>query len=43
MFPLPGYRVSDVLIDRASVGVDNSYRFKSIVADHVIQATFVKE
>jgi Divergent InlB B-repeat domain/Viral BACON domain len=43
MFPLPGYRVSDVLIDRASVGVVNSYRFKSIVADHVIQATFVKE
>jgi len=43
MFPLPGFRVSDVLVDRASVGVVNSYRFKSIVADHVIQATFVKE
>jgi Viral BACON domain/Divergent InlB B-repeat domain len=43
MFPLPGCRVSDVLVDRASVGVVNSYRFKSIAADHVIQATFVKE
>jgi hypothetical protein len=43
IIPLPGYRVSDVLIDRASVGAVNTYTFKGIVADHVIQATFVKE
>ena len=43
MFPLPGHRVSDVLVDRVSIGVVNSYRFKSISADHVIQATFAKE
>ena len=43
MFPLSGYRVSNVLVDGASAGAVNSYRFKSISADHVIQATFVKE
>ncbi len=43
MFPLPGYRVSDVLVDKVSIGVVNSYRFKSVTADHIIQATFVKE
>jgi Divergent InlB B-repeat domain len=43
IIPLPGYHVSDVLVDRASVGMVNSYTFKDIVADHVIQATFVKQ
>ncbi len=43
VFPLPGYRVSDVLVDGASVGTVGSYRFRGIVADHEIEATFVKE
>lgn len=43
VIPLPGHRVSDVLVDRVSVGAVNSYTFNNIVADHLIQATFVKQ
>ena len=43
VIPLPGHRVSDVLVDRVSVGAVNSYTFNNVVADHLIQATFVKQ
>ena len=43
IIPLPGHRVSDVLVDRVSVGEVNSYTFSNVVADHLIQATFVKQ
>ncbi len=43
VIPLPGYRVSEVLVDKASVGAVNSYTFQNVTADHLIQATFAKE
>ena len=43
VIPLPGYRVSEVLVDKISVGAVNSYTFSSITGDHVVEAIFVKE
>jgi hypothetical protein len=43
IIPLPGYRVSEVLVDRASVGAINSYTFNNVTDDHSIEVIFVKE
>ena len=43
VIPLPGYRVSDVLVDKASVGAVNLYTFDNVRADHVLEAVFVKQ
>jgi hypothetical protein len=43
IIPLPGYRVSDVRVDKASVGATNSYTFDNVTSDHTIEAVFVKE
>jgi uncharacterized repeat protein (TIGR02543 family) len=43
VIPLPGYRISDVLVDKASVGAVNSYTFDNVRADHVLEAVFVKQ
>jgi hypothetical protein len=43
IIPLPGYRVSEVLVDKASVGAVNSYTFNSITGDHVLEAIFMKQ
>jgi hypothetical protein len=43
IIPLPGYRVSEVLVDRTSVGATNSYTFNNVTDDHSIEAIFVKE
>ena len=43
IIPLPGYRVSEVLVDRASVGAVNAYIFNNVTSDHNIEAIFVKE
>jgi uncharacterized repeat protein (TIGR02543 family) len=43
VIPLPGYRVSAVLVDKVSVGPVNSYTFHSVTADHVVEAVFVKQ
>ena len=43
IIPLPGYRVSEVLVDRVSVGAVNAYTFNNVISDHNIEAIFVKE
>jgi hypothetical protein len=43
VIPLPGFRVSEVLVDKASVGAVNSYTFNTITRDHVLEALFVKK
>jgi hypothetical protein len=43
VIPLPGYRVSAVLVDKISVGPANSYTFNRVTADHVLEAIFVKQ
>ena len=43
IIPLPGYRVSDILVDRVSKGAVNSYTFKEVTSDHVLEAVFVKQ
>ncbi len=43
VIPLPGYRVSDVLVDKASVGPVNLYTFDNVRADHLLEAVFVRE
>jgi len=43
VIPLPGYRVSEVLVDKVSVGAVNSYIFSNITTDHVVEAIFVKQ
>jgi hypothetical protein len=43
VIPLPGYRVSDVLVDKASVGAVNLYTFDGVRADHVLEVVFVKQ
>jgi uncharacterized repeat protein (TIGR02543 family) len=43
VIPLPGYRVSDVLVDKASVGAVNLYTFENVRADHVLEAVFVSQ
>jgi hypothetical protein len=43
VIPLPGYRVSDVLVDKASVGAVNLYTFEDVRADHVLEAVFVRQ
>ena len=43
VIPLPGYRVSEVLVDKVSVGAVNSYTFNNVTGDHVLEAIFVKQ
>jgi hypothetical protein len=43
IIPLPGYRVSEVLVDKASVGTVNAYTFTNVTGDHNIEAIFIKE
>jgi hypothetical protein len=43
IIPLPGYRVSEVLVDKVSAGPVNSYTFNNVTADHVIEAIFLKQ
>jgi hypothetical protein len=43
IIPLPGYHVSEVLVDKASVGSVNSYTFNNVTGDHVLEAIFVKD
>jgi len=43
IIPLPGYRVSEVLVDKISAGPVNSYTFNNVTADHVIEAIFLKQ
>jgi hypothetical protein len=43
VIPLPGYRVSVVLVDKVSVGAVNSYTFNNVTGDHVVEAIFVKQ
>ena len=37
-----GYRISGVVVDGLSVGAVSSYTFMKVVADHTIQAAFIK-
>jgi hypothetical protein len=43
VIPLPGYRISEVLVDKVSVGAVNSYTFNNVTGDHVVEAIFVKQ
>ena len=43
VIPLPGYRVSEVLVDKVSVGAVDSYTFNNVTGDHVVEAIFVKQ
>jgi hypothetical protein len=43
IIPLPGYHVSEVLVDKVSVGSVNSYTFNNVTGDHVLEAIFVKD
>lgn len=43
IIPLPGYRVSEVLVDKASVGSVNSYTFNNVADDHLLEVIFVKQ
>jgi uncharacterized repeat protein (TIGR02543 family) len=43
IIPLPGYRVSEVLVDKTNVGAVNSYTFNNVTGDHVLEAIFIKQ
>jgi hypothetical protein len=43
VIPLPGYRISEVLVDKVSVGAVNSYTFNNVTDDHVVEVIFVKK
>lgn len=43
IIPLPGYRVSKVLVDKISVGAVNSYTLNNITSDHAVEAIFVEQ
>jgi hypothetical protein len=43
IIPLPGYRVSEVLVDKVSVGAVNSHTFNNVTGDHKMEVIFVKE
>jgi hypothetical protein len=43
IIPLPGYQVSEVLVDKVSVGAVNSYTFNNVTGDHVMEAIFLKQ
>ncbi len=43
IIPLPGYRVSEVLVDKVAQGPINSYTFKEVTTDHVLEAIFIKQ
>ena len=43
IIPLPGYRVSEVLVDKVSQGAINTYTFKEVTGDHVLEAIFIKQ
>jgi hypothetical protein len=37
-----GFAIGDVIVDGASIGVQSSYTFTNIIADHIISAIFAK-
>ena len=41
--PLPGYHVTDVLVDGVSAGAVNSYTFTAVMAPHTIKAIFAAD
>ncbi len=41
--PVAGYRVAEVLVDDASVGMLPEYTFTAVEADHTIRATFERD
>jgi hypothetical protein len=43
IIPLPGYRVSEVLVDKVSVGPVTVYSFKEVTGEHLVEAIFVKQ
>ena len=43
VIPLPGYRISEVLVDKVSVGAVDSYTFNNVTGDHVVEAIFLKQ
>jgi hypothetical protein len=43
IIPLPGYHISEVLVDKTSVGSVNSYTFNNVTGDHVLEAIFLKD
>ncbi len=43
IIPLPGYRVAEVLVDKVSQGAVNTYTFKEVTGDHVLEAIFKKQ
>jgi Divergent InlB B-repeat domain len=43
IIPLPGYRISEVLVDKVSQGAINAYTFEEVTADHQVEAIFVKK
>jgi hypothetical protein len=43
IIPLPGYRISEVLVDKVSQGAINAYTFEEVTADHLVEAIFVKK
>lgn len=43
IIPLSGYRVSEVLVDKVSMGAVNSYTFNNVAGDHSMEVIFVKE
>ena len=43
IIPLPGFQVSEVLVDKVSVGAVNSYTFNNVTSDHVMEAIFLKQ
>jgi hypothetical protein len=40
--PDPGYHIAEVKVDDKSIGQPSSYTFRSVNADHTIQASFIK-
>jgi uncharacterized repeat protein (TIGR02543 family) len=43
IIPLPGYRVSEVLVDKHSVGAVSSYTFNNVTTDHAVEVVFMKQ
>jgi len=43
IIPVSGHRVSEVLVDKVSQGAINTYTFKEITGDHVLEAIFIKQ
>jgi hypothetical protein len=43
VIPLPGYRISEVLVDKVSVGAVNSYTLNNVTGDHIVEVIFVNK